>query len=311
LAATLKRDLGVTSLVLTVVTGTIGSGWLFAPYFCARIAGPASLLAWVIGGAMAFLLALVFAELGALVNSSGALAQLPLLSHGRLSGFIGGWSAWISYVSLPTIEVLALLQYLSSVLPWLTRDVDSSQYLTGAGQLVAVALLVLFTWINLAGVSQLARWIDGLTLWKLVVPLLVSISLMLIAGHWDNLQIPAPGQQDTLVDAIGSGGILFSLLGFRTAMDLAGEVRNPQRNVPLAMGVGLGLCLLIYLVLQLGFLVSVPPEALQQGWSRLSLSAHGGPLVALAWAGWPPCCSSMPWPPPVPQAWPTWGFPHG
>ena len=282
MAATLKRDLGVTSLILTVVTGTIGSGWLFAPYFCARIAGPTSLLAWVIGGVMAFLLALVFAELGALVNSSGALAQLPLLSHGRLAGFIGGWSAWISYVSLPTIEVLALLQYLSSVLPWLTRTVGSSQVLSGAGQLVAVALLVLFTWINLAGVSQLARWIDGLTLWKLVIPLLVSISLMLIAGHWSNLEIPTAGKQNTLVDAIGGGGILFSLLGFRTAMDLAGEVRNPQRNVPLAMGIGLGICLLIYLVLQLGFLVSVPPDALQQGWSRLSLSAHGGPLVALA-----------------------------
>ena len=122
MAATLKRDLGVTSLILTVVTGTIGSGWLFAPYFCARIAGPTSLLAWVIGGVMAFLLALVFAELGALVNSSGALAQLPLLSHGRLAGFIGGWSAWISLVSLPTLEVLALLQYLSSVLPWLLSN---------------------------------------------------------------------------------------------------------------------------------------------------------------------------------------------
>ena len=85
-----------------------------------------------------------------------------------------------------------------------------------------------------------------------------------------------------MVEAIGSGGILFSLLGFRSAMDMAGEVRNPQRNVPLAMAVGLGICLLIYLVLQLSFLVSVPPESLHKGWSQLSLTAHGGPLVALA-----------------------------
>ncbi|QNI74919.1 hypothetical protein [Synechococcus sp. NOUM97013] len=103
MATTLRRELGITSLILTVVTGTIGSGWLLAPYFCARIAGPSSLLAWLLGGAMAFLLAMVFAELGSLVNSSGALAQIPLLSHGRFSGFVGGWSAWISYVALPTI----------------------------------------------------------------------------------------------------------------------------------------------------------------------------------------------------------------
>ncbi|TCD57938.1 APC family permease [Synechococcus sp. BS55D] len=278
----LKRDLGISTLTLAVVTSTIGSGWLFAPYFSARSAGPASLLAWVVGGAMAFVLALVFAELGALVNSSGALAQIPLLSHGRLSGFIGGWSAWISYVSLPTIEVLALLQYLASSLPWLTHDEGGQQLLTGAGQLLAVALLVFFTWINLAGVSRLARWIDSLTIWKLIVPVLVSVTLMLLAGHWGNLGIRVPMGQGALVDAIGSGGILFSLLGFRTAMDLAGEARRPQRDVPLAMGLGLGLCLGIYLILQLAFLVSVPPANLAGGWSRLTLSAHGGPMVALA-----------------------------
>lgn len=60
-------------------------------------------------------------------------------------------------------------------------------------------------------------------------------------------------------------------------MDLAGETRNPQRNVPLAMGLGLGISLLIYVLLQLSFLVSVPPDALQKGWSHLNLSQHGGP----------------------------------
>jgi len=85
-----------------------------------------------------------------------------------------------------------------------------------------------------------------------------------------------------VVSAISGGGILFSLLGFRTAMDLAGEARDPQRNVPLAMGLGLGVSLLIYLVLQLSFLVAVPPQALAQGWSGLQLTAHGGPLVAIA-----------------------------
>jgi amino acid transporter len=71
---TLQRQLSLFSLVMAVVTSTIGSGWLFAPYLSARLAGPASLLAWLAGGLMAFLIALVFAELGALISSSGALA---------------------------------------------------------------------------------------------------------------------------------------------------------------------------------------------------------------------------------------------
>ena len=114
----------------------------------------------------------------------------------------GCWSAWIAYLALPTIEVLAVLQYL-------------------------------------AGVGWLARWIDGLTAWKLAVPLLISITLMLASGHWDNLaasSIPPSQTLQGMVTAISSGGILFSLLGFRTAMDLAGETRRPQRNVPLAGG---------------------------------------------------------------------------
>lgn len=286
----LSRQLGLRSLTLAVVTSTIGSGWLFAPFYAARSAGPAALGAWLLGGGLAFSLALVFAELGSLVNSSGALAQIPLLSHGRTAGFIGGWSAWIAYLALPTIEVLAVLQYLASSVPWLTVAASSNgggagQVLSAPGLALAIALLALLAWINLAGVDWLARWIDGLTAWKLAVPLLISITLMLTAGHWGNLaaspQPPAQSLQG-MVTAISSGGILFSLLGFRTAMDLAGETRQPQRTVPLAMALGLAISLAIYVILQLAFLVSVPPEQLVGGWSTLRLTAHGGPLVALA-----------------------------
>ena len=160
----LRRELSLTNLTLTVVTGTIGSGWLFASYYAARTAGPASLPAWLLGGLISFLLALVFAELGSLINSSGALAQIPLLSHGRLSGFVGGWSIWISYLCVPTIELLAMLDYLDSSLPWLTQERNGTQVLSGAGLAVAILLMVFFTWINLNGVKGLARWIDNLTI---------------------------------------------------------------------------------------------------------------------------------------------------
>ena len=283
MSTSLCRDLSLTSLTLAVVTGTIGSGWLLAPYFTARLAGSASLLAWCVGGVMAFLLALVFAELGSLVPSSGALAQVPLLSHGRLSGFIGGWGVWLTYMALPAIELLALLDYVSSSFPWLTVELNGREVLSPVGHGLAVLLIILLCWINLNGVRSLARWIDGLTIWKLLIPLLLSVVLMAFSRHWGNLAIGIGGPEGAdIVQAVGSGGILFSLLGFRTAMDLAGEARNPSRDVPLAMAIGLGLCLLIYLILQLAFLVSVPPEALTQGWHHLQLTAHGGPMVALA-----------------------------
>ena len=283
MSTSLRRDLSLTSLTLAVVTGTIGSGWLLAPYFTARLAGSASLLAWIVGGVMAFLLALVFAELGSLIPSSGALAQIPLLSHGRLSGFIGGWGVWLTYMALPAIELLALFDYISSNLPWLTVEQNGDELLSPAGHGLAVLLIILLCWINLNGVKSLAQWIDGLTIWKLLIPLLLSVVLMAFSGHWGNLTVDVGGPEGSdIVQAVGSGGILFSLLGFRTAMDLAGEARNPSRDVPLAMAIGLGICLLLYLILQLAFLVSVPPDALAHGWHHLKLTAHGGPMVALA-----------------------------
>jgi len=65
-------------------------------------------------------------------------------------------------------------------------------------------------------------------------------------------------------------------------MDLAGESKRPQRDVPLSMGLGLAICLAIYMVLQLAFLVSIDPGQISHGWEHLVLTAHGGPLVAIA-----------------------------
>ena len=111
---------------------------------------------------------------------------------------------------------------------------------------------------------------------------------MLSSADWSNLLVPVgpPAQGESwlpgVVQAISGGGILFSLLGFRTAMDLAGEARDPQRTVPLAMGLGLGLSIAIYLALQLAFLLAVPHGSLNAGWGSLQLGAHGGPLAAIA-----------------------------
>lgn len=169
--------------------------------------------------------------------------------------------------------------------------------LSAPGLALATALLALLAWINLAGVGWLARWIDGLTAWKLAVPLVISVTLMLASGHWGNLaasRLPPGETLQGMVTAISSGGILFSLLGFRTAMDLAGETRRPQRTVPLAMALGLAISLGIYLILQLAFLVSIPPTSWLAAGRDLSSPPTADPWWpwpwAWAWAGWRGCC---------------------
>ncbi|HSG31429.1 MAG TPA: amino acid permease, partial [Thermodesulfobacteriota bacterium] len=80
----LSREIGFVALLFTGITGMIGSGWLFASMYAAQIAGPAAIFSWFIGGFVAIILALVYAELGGMLPVAGGIARIPHFSHGTI-----------------------------------------------------------------------------------------------------------------------------------------------------------------------------------------------------------------------------------
>ena len=82
------RRISPLMLLMLSINGIIGSGWLFAPFYAAKVAGPGALIAWLIGGFAAILIALTFAELSVMLPVSGGTAHIPQLSH-----VIQGWFA--------------------------------------------------------------------------------------------------------------------------------------------------------------------------------------------------------------------------
>jgi amino acid transporter len=78
----LEREISSGALLFTGITGIVGSGWLFASLYAAQLAGPAAILSWCIGGAVAVMLALVYAELGGMLPLAGAIARIRYFSHG-------------------------------------------------------------------------------------------------------------------------------------------------------------------------------------------------------------------------------------
>ena len=96
----LKRDVGLRGLTMISLGSIIGSGWLLGALGAAKSAGPASLLSWILAGAILGILALVHAELGAAYPLSGGTARFPFLGFGALGGFTGGWMAWIQAVTI-------------------------------------------------------------------------------------------------------------------------------------------------------------------------------------------------------------------
>ena len=262
----------------------VGSGWLFASLYAAQLAGPAAILSWCIGGTVAVLLALVYAELGGMLPVAGAIARIPYYSHGGLSGFMAGWLCWIAYVATAPIEVSAVLQYASNYLPWLTTLVGRDRVLTVPGLAVAATLLLLFLLVNLTGVRWLARANTAITAWKLVIPLVASVALLFAGFRSANFTAFgfAPNGIDGVFAAVSAGGVMFSLFGFRTAIDMAGEAKNPQVSVPLAIIGAVLVSLAIYLLLQVAFIGVVPEAHLAHGWANVSENVPGGPFAAFA-----------------------------
>src|SRR5437868_489174 len=94
----LRRDVGFWGLMFVSLGSIIGSGWLLGALTAATLAGPASLLSWILAAVMLAILALVHAELGAAYPVAGGTARFPSFVFGPLAGFTAGWMAWLQAV---------------------------------------------------------------------------------------------------------------------------------------------------------------------------------------------------------------------
>lgn len=278
----LKKQASFVGLLFAGVGGMIGSGWLFGPLETATQAGPLSLYSWLIGGVVVLLIALVFAELATLFPLSGALVHMSDVSHGPLVGFVWGWILILAYIAIAPIEAMAIVSYASAYIPGLTHATDGVLTLKGFYfAAIVLAVMVALNFLMIRTVLSVNSWI---TVWKIFVPIATAIVLISYSWHPENFfsNAPAVGTEG-IFTAIATGGVFFSLFGFRQALDLAGESSNPQRDVPRAIigTVLIGTC--IYLLLQFGFIAALDPDMLgKEGWADLHFKGIAGPLAALS-----------------------------
>lgn len=284
-----KKSLNLLDLTLLGVGSMIGSGWLYAALNSAAYAGPLSWISWILAAVVIILIGLVYSELGAAIPRAGGFIRYPDYSHGSVVGFMIGFAAFLAYTSVTGVEVEAVRQY---ALYWWPALGHADGSPTVLGFAVQIALLVLFFLLNYWSVNVFGKFNTLLTLFKFVVPLLAIITLFTFFDP-HNLSVPAtaPGGVHGVFSAISGAGIVFSLLGFRQAVDFASEAKRPQRDVPLAIIYSVILSLAIYLLLQFAFLGSVPFHVLStHGWSGLkgdhiltSPYADLAKMLGLAW----------------------------
>ena len=179
----LQRSVGVMGLTFISLGSIIGSGWLLGALTAARSAGGASIISWVLAGIILVLLALVHAELGSAYPVAGGTARYPRLAFGAITGFTAGWVACLQAVTLAPIEVLARMGYLNH--KW-SGLVHTNGTLTPLGLVIAAALMLVFTAINILGVRWLSDTNTVTVVWKIAVPVLTVIILVVVAHHFDN-----------------------------------------------------------------------------------------------------------------------------
>ena len=294
----LKRRVGLIGLLWASEGSIIGSGWLFGAKGALEVAGPAAVLSWAIATVIIVILALVHAELGGMFPIAGGTARFPHYAFGGATGASFGWFSWLQAASVAPVEVIAMITYSQS---WSTEAgwswahftinfTKANGTLSGSGLAVAIVLMAIFVGINFLGIRWMANVNNIATWWKVGIPLLAIFTLAALSFHTSNFSanggFMASGWKNILV-AIPGTGIVFSLLGFEQAIQLAGESENPKKHLPRATILSILIGAAIYILVQVVFILALKPAAIAGGWdstSAASFTNYGAPIAGIATA---------------------------
>ncbi len=279
----LKRDITRTNILIASAGGMVGSGWLFSPFISAQIAGSNSLISWVIAALFMLFIALPLCELGSMFPVSGGMSNYPTYTHGQEVGFLFAWASWLSYVVMTPIEIQAILQYSSHFFPFLTTGNSAALELSGYGYLAAFFIMLLVVILNSYGIKILAECNKYASIIKFILPSIAIIALLYSAPTLGNINIHLSDKSDwvNIFSALSTGGVIFAFTGFQNGLVLAGEVKNPQRNIPIAILGAVLIGFVLYFMLEFSFVAAVPQKYLAHGWHALSYPGDSGPLVGL------------------------------
>jgi amino acid transporter len=286
----LKREIGFIGLIWASEGSIIGSGWLFGAQGALSVAGPAAIISWVIGGVAILILALVHAELGGMYPVSGGTARFPHYAFGGAAGASFGWFSWLQAATVAPIEVLAMItygQHYSWAQGWL-KTTGAQDVLTGSGIVVAVVLMALVTAINFLSIRLLARTNSTATWWKVGIPLLTIFVFAIAQFHGSNFTAADgfnPYGAKGILSAVSTSGIIFALLGFEQADQLAGESTNPKRDIPRAVIGSIVIGAIIYILLQVVFIAALPSAQIQGTWATAAFNTLTGPFAEVATLG--------------------------
>ena len=268
----LERQLGLFDSSMMVIGIVIGSGIFMTTGLMAEAIPSVSLilLIWVLGGLQMLAGALTYAELGAAMPNAGGQYVYLREADGPLPAFLFGWVAFSAYVTGTNAAIaVAIAEHLGSFYPSLSTHsilVNIGNFGLSVGQLVAVSLLVVLSVVNYLGVI-LGKWVQNIfTVLKIGSILLFALAGIFIStGNQINFSLNPTGMGfGSIITGIGIAlvAVNWTVGGWEYVTFTAGEIKNPKRNLPLALFIGTLVILVLYLLINITYLKALPMNAL-------------------------------------------------
>ena len=251
----LVRDLGVRHATAVVVGTIIGSGIFLVPAEMMQAVGSAQLvyLAWLVGGLLSFFGALTYAELGAMRPQAGGEYVYVRDAYGPLAGFLYAWTWFIiakpASIATVTTGIVRILGTFSALSFFSDRLIENPFPVT-YGQLVAIAATILISLLNYIGIRKAGDFQLVFTFLKVAIIVgIVALGFSFAGGTWGNFSGSFVGAKG------GIAGFMAALVAALWAYDgwndlnmVAGEVRDPERSIPIALIAGVAVVGLLYVL---------------------------------------------------------------
>jgi basic amino acid/polyamine antiporter, APA family len=306
----LQRKLGLWSCISIVAGAVIGSSIFMKPAtMAAQTGSPIILLSvWVVAGIISLFGGMINAEVGCVLPVTGGQYVYFRHMYGDFFAFLYGWACFI-VINTAAISAIAFVfaQYAEYFikLPRLPESTEQSIQLAipfigkifplqfiGI-KLLAIAVIIIITFINYASL----KWGAGIQLFFTIIKvaaLLLLVSIIFFSGKGDaqNFVKPAPATDFSfwgiLAGAIAAtSGALAAYDGWNNLGFVAGEIKNPCRNIPRGLFIGIGICIVLYVLTNQAYVYMLPVDQMRHSSLvaadalQVALGVGGGALIAL------------------------------
>jgi basic amino acid/polyamine antiporter, APA family len=235
----LRREIGVLGLAANTLNRTVGAGIFVLPALVANILGETSIIAYLICGFLMMLIMLCFSEIGSQITETGGAYAYIDAAFGPYAGFLANTMFWFVGVLADAAVANAMADTLSLYFPVLQEiSTRTIFFLTVFGS---------FAFINILGVKYGDNLVKINTLLKLI-----PLAILIIIGFGNISSENLTWQSSPTLSKLGEASLLlfFAFAGGEASLNVSGEVKNPQKVVPLGILSGMGAVVLLYVLVQ-------------------------------------------------------------